>query len=184
MFSSTPYDSTWRDITLKQEGEDEFVLPFDKNLGMALDKFAREGREISSNFAPRFLDKKEDDEQYAPAEQSIKAFYDLTDEIYNFMNRMRLWFVSFANNKRETITGSEYWALVDVLEQIRERLIMDSEITQDNIAKYGPTYRANLKLLNRSFVDMDFAMSKSHFMQPLYAEILKQRTVHKMNIFI
>lgn len=170
------YDANWRVPTYKANGEDDFILPFNQEVSDALHEFVTEASLILEDFTVSWNKDPNIEGMYVPLTESVDAVKEVVAEIAELIKRLKDWKISFRENRRDTITGSEYWAFVKVLEGIRHRATLNSVFTIKKTSIYGYNYRKNIEFINEGFSGMNFAQTKAAFMQPLFAEIKNQRS--------
>ena len=97
------------------------------------------------------------------------------EEIKVIIEAIKNWGILLFENKREAISGAEYWALVENLTQIYERVSLESEYTKDETDYHGILYRDTIEELQKHFRKNFFNQKRDKLMEPLYDDLRQCR---------
>lgn len=101
-------------------------------------------------------------------EATLKEIETTLETIFN-------WVFLLNENKRSTISGAEYWALVANLTKVINMLSLRSDFTQNKVSLYGDIYQDNISYLQQLFREHYFGGTRDSMIAPLYEELKRCR---------
>lgn len=175
------HDPDWSNPQLKYAEEDNFSIPLPEGFFEAIHSFvfnctlAMEETKYTFEDAGKAPSSHRSAGQFRDVTSPHAAYTDTVDTLGELLIRLKYWKNGVHESGATHISGSEYWAVVNILQVMRHTLSTSSSYALDKIYAHGNNYRINATNLYNAFVKADFAKGKASFMQPLYAEIKRIR---------
>ena len=172
-------DSSWNQRRYRVADEDSYVVDLPSGFFELFNIFIEGCDESIYDYSSAMLAIKMGNKGIAvagPLLRGAEQVEPVVEEIKTIVTVIQNWGILLGNNKRDSISGGEYWALVENLDNIYQRLSLMSDYTKNQTNFHGILYRNNIEELQKHFRDNFFNQKRDELMAPLYDELKKCRT--------